>query len=63
VTALDRKRGGDSEAGYGFWRSSEKQMKDASLLRAILDPCDGYKVVVGSSIARKFNLKVGMNLK
>jgi len=42
----------------------EKQMKDASLTSGrYLVPGDGYKAVVGSSIARKYNLKVGDELE
>jgi putative ABC transport system permease protein len=42
----------------------EKQMKDAKLTSGrYLVPGDGYKAVVGSSIARKFNLKVGDELE
>jgi len=42
----------------------EKQMIDAKLTSGrYLVPGDGYKAVIGSSIARKFNLKVGDELE
>lgn len=62
LTALD-----PEDAGGGFGSSDmvfgvppEKQIKDLKLTSGrYLVPGDEYKVVVGSSIARKFNLKVG----
>ena len=66
VTALDPEGGGGGFGGGDmvFGVLPEKQMKDAKLTSGrYLIPGDGYKVVVGSSIARKFNLKVGDELE
>lgn len=66
VTALDPEGGG---GGFGnpdmvFGVLPEKQLKDAKLTAGrYLMPGDGYKAVIGSSIARKFNLKVGDELE
>ncbi|MCZ7383648.1 MAG: ABC transporter permease [Candidatus Methanoperedens sp.] len=66
VTALDPEGGG---GGFGnpdmvFGVLPEKQLKDAKLTGGrYLVPGDGYKAVIGSSIARKFNLKVGDELE
>lgn len=61
VASLDPDEGG----GFGpgnliFGVDPDKQMKDAELIAGrYLIPGDGYKVVIGSGIAKKFNLKVG----
>ncbi|MCX9087860.1 MAG: ABC transporter permease [Candidatus Methanoperedens sp.] len=66
ITALDPEGGG---SGFGvsdlvFGVLPEKQMKDALLTSGrYLVPGDGYKAVIGSSIARKYNLKVGDELE
>jgi putative ABC transport system permease protein len=66
MTALDPEGGGGgfTMEDMVFGVLPEKQMKDAKLTSGrYLIPGDGYKVVVGSSIARKFNLKVGDELE
>lgn len=65
VTALDPEGGGGLGGGdMVFGVLPERQLKDASLTSGrYLVPGDGYKAVVGSSIARKFNLKVGDELE
>ncbi len=66
VTALDPEGGSGSFGGGDmiFGVLPEKQMKDAELTAGrYLMPGDGYKAVIGSSIARKFNLKVGDELE
>jgi putative ABC transport system permease protein len=66
VTMLDPESGGGGLTGGDmvFGVLPEKQMKDAKLTSGrYLVPGDGYKAVVGSSIARKFNLKVGDELE
>ena len=63
---LDPESGGVGFTGGDmvFGVLPEKQMKDAKLTSGrYLVPGDGYKAVVGSSIARKFNLKVGDELE
>ncbi len=66
ITALDPE-GGEGFGGGGEWVcgvTPEKQLKDAKLTAGrYLIPGDGYKAVVGSSVARKFNLKVGDELE
>lgn len=65
-TMLDPESGGVGLTGGDmvFGVLPEKQMKDAKLTSGrYLVPGDGYKAVVGSSIARKFNLKVGDELE
>ncbi len=66
ITMLDPESGGGGLTGGDmvFGVLPEKQMKDAKLTSGrYLIPGDGYKVVIGSSIARKFNLKVGDELE
>ncbi len=66
VTSLDPESGGGGLTGGDmvFGVLPEKQMKDASLTSGrYLVPGDGYKAVVGSGIARKYNLKVGDELE
>ncbi len=65
VTALDPEGGGGGfSTDMVFGVVPEKQLKDAKLTSGrYLMPGDGYKVVIGSSIARKFNLKVGDELE
>jgi putative ABC transport system permease protein len=66
ITLLDPESGGGGLTGGDmvFGVLPEKQMKDAKLTSGrYLVPGDGYKAVVGSSIARKFNLKVGDELE
>jgi putative ABC transport system permease protein len=65
VTALDPEGGGGGfSTDMVFGVVPEKQLKDAKLIAGrYLMPGDGYKVVIGSSIARKFNLKVGDELE
>ncbi|MFZ3060394.1 MAG: ABC transporter permease [Candidatus Methanoperedens sp.] len=66
ITSLDPESGGGGLTGGDmvFGVLPEKQMKDALLTSGrYLVPGDGYKAVVGSSIARKFNLKVGDELE
>lgn len=66
ITSLDPESGGGGLTGGDmvFGVLPEKQMKDAKLTSGrYLVPGDGYKAVVGSSIARKFNLKVGDELE
>lgn len=66
VTMLDPENGGGGFTGGDmiFGVLPENQMKDAKLTSGrYLVPGDGYKAVVGSSIARKFNLKVGDELE
>lgn len=66
VTMLDPESGGGGLTGGDmvFGVLPEKQMKDAKLTSGrYLVPGDGYKAVIGSSIARKFNLKVGDELE
>ena len=66
VTALDPEGGGGGFGGADmvFGILPEKQFKDAKLTGGrYLLPGDGYKAVIGSSIARKFNLKVGDELQ
>lgn len=65
VTALDPEGGGGGfSTDMVFGVLPEKQLKDAKLTSGrYLVPGDGYKVVIGSSIARKFNLKVGDELE
>jgi putative ABC transport system permease protein len=66
VTALDPEGGGGGFGGGDMVLGvpPEKQMKDAKLTSGrYLVPGDGYKAVIGSSIARKFNLKVGDELE
>ncbi|MFZ3384596.1 MAG: ABC transporter permease [Candidatus Methanoperedens sp.] len=66
VTALDPEGGGGGFGGGDMILGvlPEKQMKDALLTSGrYLVPGDGYKAVVGSSIARKYNLKVGDELE
>lgn len=66
VTMLDPESGGMGLTGGDmiFGILPEKQMIDAKLTSGrYLVPGDGYKAVVGSSIARKFNLKVGDELE
>ncbi|MCZ7402146.1 MAG: ABC transporter permease [Candidatus Methanoperedens sp.] len=65
VTALDPEGGGGGfSTDMVFGVLPEKQLKDAKLTSGrYLMPGDGYKVVIGSSIARKFNLKVGDELE
>ena len=66
VTALDPEGGGGGFGGGDmvFGVIPEKQMKDAKLTSGrYLVPGDGYKAVIGSSIARKFNLEVGDELE
>lgn len=66
VASLDPEGGGGGLGGGDmvFGVLPEKQMKDASLTSGrYLIPGDGYKAVVGSSIARKYNLKVGDQLE
>ncbi len=61
-TMLDPESGGAGLTGGDmvFGVLPEKQMIDAKLTSGrYLVPGDGYKAVIGSSIARKFNLKVG----
>ena len=61
-TMLDPESGGVGLTGGDmvFGVLPEKQMKYAKLTSGrYLVPGDGYKAVIGSSIARKFNLKVG----
>ena len=65
-TMLDPESGGVGLTGgeMVFGVLPEKQMKDAKLTSGrYLVPGDGYKAVVGSSVARKFNLKVGDELE
>lgn len=65
-TMLDPESGGGGLTGGDmvFGVLPEKQMIDAKLTSGrYLVPGDGYKAVVGSSIARKFNLKVGDELE
>lgn len=64
VTALDPEgvSSGMEELIIGI--PPENQLKDAKLASGrYLVPGDGYKAVVGSSIARKYNLKVGDELE
>ena len=64
VTALDTEgvSNGMEELIIGI--PPENQLKDAKLASGrYLVPGDGYKAVVGSSIARKYNLKVGDELE
>ncbi len=66
VTSLDPESGGGGLTGGDmvFGVLPEKQMKYAKLTSGrYLVPGDGYKAVIGSSIARKFNLKVGDELE
>ena len=65
VTVLDPEGGnGGFSTDMVFGILPEKQFKDAKLTSGrYLVPGDGYKVVIGSSIARKFNLKVGDELE
>ncbi|VVB90009.1 MacB-like periplasmic core domain protein [uncultured archaeon] len=66
IAALDPEGGGGGFGGGDmvFGVLPEKQMKDAKLTAGrYLMPGDGYKAVIGSSIARKFNLKVGDELE
>ena len=65
VTALDPEGGGGGlSTDMVFGLLPEKQFKDAKLTAGrYLMPGDGYKAVIGSSIARKFNLKVGDELE
>lgn len=66
ITSLDPESGGGGFTGGDmvFGVDPEQQMKDAKLTSGrYLIPGDGYKAVVGSSIARKFNLKVGDELE
>ncbi len=66
LTALDPEDGG---GGFGssdmvFGVLPEKQLKDLRLTSGrYLAPGDEYKALIGSSIARKFNLKVGDELE
>ncbi len=65
-TMLDPESGGAGLTGGDmvFGVLPEKQMIDAKLTSGrYLVPGDGYKAVIGSSIARKFNLKVGDELE
>jgi len=65
-TMLDPESGGVGLTGGDmvFGVLPEKQMKYAKLTSGrYLVPGDGYKAVIGSSIARKFNLKVGDELE
>lgn len=66
ITSLDPE-GGQGGMGGGdmvLGVLPEKQLKDAKLTSGrYLVPGDEYKAVVGSSIARKFNLKVGDELQ
>lgn len=61
VTSLDPDEGGGFGSGNTvFGVDPDKQMKDAGLIAGrYLIPGDSYKVVIGSGIAKKFNLKVG----
>ncbi len=64
ITALDPEDGGGFGSDMVFGVLPEKQMKDAKLTSGrYLIPGDGYNVVVGSSIARRFNIKVGDELE
>lgn len=66
LTALDPEAGGGGfSPGDIVWGVlPEKQIKDLKLTSGRhLVPGDEYKAVVGSSIARKFNLKVGDQLE
>jgi len=66
VTSLDPESAGGGFTGGDmvFGVLPERQMKDALLTSGrYLMPGDGYKAVVGSSIARKYNLKVGDELE
>ncbi len=66
IGALDPEGGSGSFGGGDMIVGvlPEKQMNDAKLTAGrYLMPGDGYKAVVGSSIARKFNLKVGDELE
>src|SRR4030065_952167 len=66
ITMLDPESGGGGLTGGDmiFGILPEKQMKDAKLTSGrYLVPGDGYKAVIGSSSARKFNLKVGDELE
>lgn len=66
IASLDPEGGG---GGFGnpdmvLGVLPEKQLKDAKLTSGrYLVPGDSYKAVIGSSIARKFNLKVGDELE
>lgn len=59
----------DESGGFGsgnlvFGVDPDEQMKDAELIAGrYLIPGDDYKVVIGSGIAKKFNLKVGDTLE
>ncbi len=66
MTVLDPENGGGGFGGGDIvWGVlPEKQLKDLKLTSGrYLVPGDEYKAVVGSSIARKFNLKVGDELE
>lgn len=66
ITSLDPEGGGGGFGGNEmvFGVLPEKQLKDAKLtLGRYLIPGDGYKAVIGSSIARKYDLKVGDELE
>ncbi|KCZ71103.1 ABC-type transport system, involved in lipoprotein release, permease component [Candidatus Methanoperedens nitroreducens] len=65
IASLDPEGGGGFGGGdMVFGVLPEKQLKDAKLAAGrYLVPGDGYRAVIGSSIARKFNLKVGDELE
>lgn len=66
ITALDPEGGGGGFGGVDmvFGVQPEEQLKDAKLTQGrFLIRGDEYKVVVGSSIARKYDLQVGDNLE
>ncbi|NJD78644.1 MAG: ABC transporter permease [Candidatus Methanoperedens sp.] len=66
-TALDPEKSGGAFGGPGDFVNGihpEKQIKDLKLTSGrYLVPGDEYKAVIGSSIARKFNLRVGDELE
>jgi putative ABC transport system permease protein len=66
IVSLDPEGGGGGFMGGDmvFGVPPEKQLKDLKLTSGrYLEPGDGYKAVIGSSIARKFDLKVGDELE
>lgn len=66
VAALDPEGGGGGFGGRDlvFGVLPEKQLRDTKLTSGrYLVPGDGYKAVIGSSIARKFDLRVGDELE
>ncbi len=67
LTPLDPEGGGGGFGSGNDWVCGvipEKQLKDAKLTAGrYLLPGDGYKAVIGSSVARKYSLKVGDDLE